>query len=342
LTGRGRCRTDARVSQNATRASRDAGDGRVVFVDVLRLVATFQMVQGHTLDAVLAVGMRSGAVFEAWQSVRGLTAVAFLFAAGLAFQITTLSRLSDYRSRPSLSSRRVLRAFRLIGFGYLLHLPVALLWVHDAAGRASIVADFFNVDVLQCIGVSLIVLELLVRVLPTARQVAMAASVLGAAAFVLAPFMPHSDSVFPIIPWAGHVWLGVGIAQLASQRWFIRLLMVGAGLLVVSFALRSVSEMELIAMHVGRLASVTLISALLVWSLRGQHRLPGWLERLAGETLTVYVFHILLVYGAGVGLATMIGPTLALPMALVVTLVVMAASVGAVRVVSRGRILRAR
>lgn len=299
-----------------------------MFVDALRLLATFQMVQGHTLDAVLTTSCRVGPLFDIWQRVRGLTAVAFLFAAGLAFQITTLQRMTDYRARPALASRRLWRALRLIGLGYLLHLPLALLWVHDAAGRASIITDFFNVDVLQCIGVALIALEILVKLLPTARQVATVASVLGAFAWVVATVLPQGGSIFPIAPWAGHLWLGVGIGHFASGRWGSRLLWVAAVLGCVSLALRFVVGLELVAMHTGRLSLVTLVCCALAWSLRSRPRLPHWLERLAGETLTVYVFHILLVYGAGVGLATIVGPTLSVPLALAVTVLVMAMSVG--------------
>ena len=46
---------------------------RVVFIDVLRLIAAFQMIQGHTLDALLASELRRGPWFAAWTFARGLT-----------------------------------------------------------------------------------------------------------------------------------------------------------------------------------------------------------------------------------------------------------------------------
>ena len=56
---------------------------RVLFVDVLRLLALLQMIDGHTLDAVLSESVRTGEGFETYRFVRGLVSVAFLVVAGI-------------------------------------------------------------------------------------------------------------------------------------------------------------------------------------------------------------------------------------------------------------------
>ncbi|HKP59763.1 MAG TPA: heparan-alpha-glucosaminide N-acetyltransferase domain-containing protein, partial [Polyangiales bacterium] len=131
-------------------------DSRVVFVDLLRFVAALQMLQGHTIAALLAPAARHGPWFALWSAARGLTSVAFLFAAGLSFYLAT-ERARD----PRAASRRVLRALRLIALGYLLHLPLAALFTSDPASRLRALHEFAAVDVLQCIGVSLLALEAL-------------------------------------------------------------------------------------------------------------------------------------------------------------------------------------
>lgn len=315
----------------------------MVFIDALRLLAAFQMVQGHTVDAVLDTQLRAGWMFEVWQSARGLTAVSFLFAAGLAFQQTTLLRLTTYRANPALSVRRVRRGCGLIALGYLLHLPLALAWTTDAPSRARIVADFLSVDVLQCIGVTLLALELLVRLLPSAGWIALGSTLLGAALFagsveaqqlavsgpwfgLLAYVSPRAGSIFPLLPWAGHFALAVGLAHWAQHQWRTRLLVAALLLSLAGGLLRVWPAWELVSMHLLRVAAVAGVCAVLAWLLRSRERLAPWLERLAGETLAVYVFHILLVYGAGAGLSSWIGPRLSLSAAIVVTALVMGVS----------------
>ena len=63
---------------------------RVVFLDLLRLVASVQMIQGHTVDGLLATELRHGWAYDAWTFLRGLTAASFLVASGLAFHSTVV------------------------------------------------------------------------------------------------------------------------------------------------------------------------------------------------------------------------------------------------------------
>ena len=80
---------------------------RVVFVDVLRLIALAQMVNGHTLHAVLQATERQGEFYQGYLWFRGLVSVAFMLVAGLAFHITTLARFERHRSDPAARRRRV-------------------------------------------------------------------------------------------------------------------------------------------------------------------------------------------------------------------------------------------
>jgi hypothetical protein len=305
-------------------------EARVPFVDLLRLVAAFQMLQGHTVAALLARTHRVGAWYALWSAARGLTSVAFLFAAGLAFYIATARDYTGHRQDPRAVRRRFRRGWMLVGLGYVLHAPLLALWSHDATLSAGAWRRFMAVDVLQCIGVSLLCLEVLVLRLSTPARLARACAALGVVLFGLAPVAAHlplelaprwlaaylvadTGSLFPLLPWSAHVFLGVACAGFVMRepaRVAMRLSLLAAALLIIAGALRWAHASPVLYDHVSRLAWVTLVSALLAGLSRRATRQPRWLTVLAGETLFLYVFHVLLVYGDGVGLSGRIGACL--------------------------------
>src|SRR5688572_6443365 len=118
---------------------------RVVFVDALRIFAAVQMIQGHTIDALLAPVYRSGAIFDGWTFSRGLTSTTFLFAAGLSFVLASAGAKDPQLAR----RRRVRRGLELIVIGYLMHAPVGILFGSEPSAA---MAEALSVDVLQCIG----------------------------------------------------------------------------------------------------------------------------------------------------------------------------------------------
>jgi uncharacterized membrane protein len=319
---------------------------RIHFVDLLRLLAATQMVHGHTMDALLAEELRDGAAFERWSWGRGLVSVAFLFAAGLAYHLSTLARFAQHRA----DGRKVLRRFRraawLVLLGYSLHFPVAAFF-GDASGAMR---ELAMVDVLQCIGLSIAALELMTLFAKSARQVVGACAVLGALALVLAPlgerldpsgtwrplvnYLTHQGgSLFPLLPWAAFVFAGVVVGQLAlpqgvrtpSDLPLPRLMTCAAavlGLALLAHALpfsllvEETSRNSEPAFNLLKLGVVLAIVTLLAAVGRAIPRLPRVLQVLAGESLIIYVVHLVMVYGAGVGLRSLVGPTLPLPAAM--------------------------
>lgn len=308
---------------------------RLVFLDALRLLAIFQMVQGHTLDAVLDTAARTGALHGAWTALRGLTSVAFLFIAGFA---TSLAILNDYprqRSDPRKVRARVKRAAGLVALGYLLHLPVGAL----VGGQFRLaVAEGACVDILHCIGVTLMLLELGVRCCRTpAALLAVAgfaaAVTLGTAslAWELSARLPVAaagyagpvhGALFPLWPWAGHLWLGVlagGLLRPAAPGLGLRLACSAAGLGALGWAGALLAGGAPAGEHLQRLAWVVAAAAVLHGAVGWPARLPEPVQRISTSSLRIYVAHVLLVYADGVGLASWLGPTLALPWALGVT-----------------------
>jgi hypothetical protein len=320
------------------------GARRVVALDLLRLLAAFQMIQGHTLGGLAAPAALVGPLFAPWTFARGLTSVAFLFAAGLSFFLTTLVDLPRHLAHRAASRQRLRRAGLLVLLGYALHAPFGTPLAHALI-----------VDVLQCTGTSLALAELLVLALRRARSIVLAAGAFSVSALLLAPHTAAitadgafsvfanyvtrtGGSLFPLTPYAGFFFAGVVAGAVAFPqgaatprgRSLIRLVLLAVLLRVsavwiarvevpldpqvdVAFALRK------LAFVVAALAVLALVS----WPLA---RLPRVLERLSGETLVLYVVHLQLLYPAGIGLMHWVGPVLSLPAAMGVALALMIVS----------------
>lgn len=313
---------------------------RVVYVDLLRLLATFQMVQGHTIDAVLATELRVGATYELWTWVRGLTSVAFLFAAGVSFHLATLLRPELPRLGHPMTKKRLRRGLWLLLVGYAMHTPLGQpTW--DAALREVLI-----VDVLQCIGLVLVVLALLTGVAKRRGLVVAVSAVLavGLLAFSgvteglgaggrsgpLLNWVTHGGgSIFPVVPWGAYMFAGVVVGELASPQGsrtdhgvrVKRLVALGAVLLAGGLVLPEPFD------RLVQLGAVVLVCAALAAIAARWGRLPDALTKLAGETLIIYVAHVLLLYGAVVGLSTVVGPSLGLIATLAVTAAVLLGSV---------------
>jgi len=316
-----------------------------VFVDLLRFVAALQMLQGHTIAALLSPDYRHGTWYAVWSTARGLTSVAFLFAAGLSFYLAT-ERRSELQD-PSGPRRRSLRALRLIGLGYLLHLPVAAVTTSDPAARTRAVHAFVAVDVLQCIGVCVLALEAFRAWLPSPRARLFACLALAGACFGSAPFAAGLDpsgplrpllgyltsrggSLFPLAPWAAHVAVGFACGALvrAPLRASIpvRLATLALALSAVAGLFVALDAPRMVSSHAARLAGVCALAWALSWLGEHMRAVPSLIAILARQTLVLYVFHVLLVYGEGVGLAAWIGPTLGPNGALLATFAVVGSS----------------
>jgi uncharacterized membrane protein len=313
------------------------------------------MVQGHSIEAVLDVSLRNGPVFHGWTWARGLTSVAFLFAAGASFHLATLARFDAHRASPAAIRKRTRRGVLLVVIGYLLHNPFYALG-GDAAVVARALSDFAIVDVLQCIGVGILVLEALTVSLRSANQVVAVAGVLALVTIFAAPFtaaiepsMPwafatnyltdRGGSIFPLFPWVGYMLAGVVAGALACPNGVASygprsVAVLGiAGTVLVSVALvggaSPIAGYGVAAPWPGllKLGVVALVATALAVLSLGVRRLPRVLEALAGETLVIYVFHVLLLYGSGFGLSDVLGKTRSVPECLLVAAVALVSSV---------------
>lgn len=300
-----------------------AKSDRLLFIDVLRLIAAVQMIQGHTVSALLAPEYAHGPTHAVWSFARGLTSVLFLTTAGLAFVLAE-RRGHDAPAR----KRRSLRALRLMAIGYVMHAPLGrLVGIVETRPLASMLI----VDVLQCIAVSLLALELLTLLVARTALRASVAGLLGLLCFGLAPatqklhfegaglalgqyLTREQGSIFPLLPWSGYVFLGFALAAIALRpgvrlpRW-----LAAAGAVALIAGLAGGFWLAPLPLAISpwyaavKLGCVLLLAAVLARALDRVERLPNLLARLATESLFLYVSHVVLLYADGVGLAWQLG-----------------------------------
>ena len=335
---------------------------RVIFIDLGRALAVTFMLYGHTTSALLAAEYQSGRWFAIWQFQRGLTSSLFLLLGGFAFSVATSKHWpSHIRWSPSIVKR--LRRFGLfVLLGYALHLPVSRL-AHLGTVPADRWQTFIAVDVLQLVGVTLVLVQFLVMAARSRRLFTVVALVLALLTIFLTPVMWRADwtflpsflaayfspavgSLFPLFPWMAFVLLGAGFGQLfarwgpARQPEFARLALLapGVAMLVLSAALRAwpapwfgTGPASLVPAEVlTRAGACLVILAAIAYLSRRITRLPHVFGAVAQESLLIYFVHLCIVYGSvwNRGLSQIYGATLTPPQTLLAVALVIVSMVG--------------
>ena len=322
----------------------EADRSRLMVVDFARILAIGFMIQGHALDVLLAPAYRQGALFDVWLFLRGLTAPLFFILSGVSFILSSTRSWDDY-SLPSWKLfRRLSRFAFFILLGYAMHLPARTLSEFryvDAAGWQG----WFQVDVLQCIGLTLIGLQIMVLLAKTPERFARWAAGLGGAVVLLTPlvwavdwtpylplsmasyFNASTGSLFPLFPWSGYVFFGCALGYALRQRpatqWKpARLLAVGGLVLIVSGICLSQPVMALYpnldfwktspTLFLIRAGCVCALLAFLIYLTRGVTLPQRALRPLAQESLIIYFVHVCILYGSiwNPGMRQVIGATL--------------------------------
>jgi uncharacterized membrane protein len=98
---------------------------RILFLDLMRVIALFMMIQGHTTYDFLDLTIRDGHSFgiKVWTSLRGYTAPFFMMVSGAVFTFLMLSQEQNDGSNPRVRTG-INRIFTLLFWGYLLNFPI--------------------------------------------------------------------------------------------------------------------------------------------------------------------------------------------------------------------------
>jgi uncharacterized membrane protein len=198
---------------------------RLYFIDAIRAFAIIMMLQGHFIDDLLhpIYNNDNHLALKIWRYLRGLTAPTFFTISGLIFTYLLLKAFAKQRDNVRIK-KGVLRGIVLILIGYALRMDV-LSWLNG-----NFKTHFLEVDVLHCIGLSLLILVGLHLLLRRFCLVyALVLLVIACACFLTEPLyrnmtfntMPvaianyvskANGSVFTILPWFGYVAFGGCIA----------------------------------------------------------------------------------------------------------------------------------
>lgn len=316
-----------------------------MLVDIARVLAILFMIQGHALDVLLAPAHRQGALFDLWLFLRGLTAPMFFILSGASFTLASM-RNGDLYAQPSWKLFRRLGRFAFfVGLGYAMHLPAATLrdfQFVDAAGWQA----WFQADVLQCIGLTLIGLQILVLLAGTPARLALWSGGASAAIILLTPlawavdwtarlplpiaayFNAQTGSYFPLFPWAGYVLFGVALGyqlrQWSAMPGRLTRLLTVVGVALGLAGLLFIKPLASLYVHLDfwktspslfliRAACVCFLLAFFAW-VTARYRLPVRTCRtIAQESLLIYFVHLCILYGSiwNPGLRQMVGATLA-------------------------------
>ncbi|MBI2955797.1 MAG: DUF1624 domain-containing protein [Acidobacteria bacterium] len=239
-----------------------AARARLDYIDWMRGLACLTLFQTHAYDSWLAPEARATAFFRTSQLIGTLPAPLFLFLAGVSFALVVDRLESKGLAGADIARRTARRGFEVFLFGLLFRLQEFVLGYPWAPWT-----DLLRVDILNTIGLSLVLVSLVPRLCRGwARQTLMASAVALAIALLTPPlwttakpdFLPwwlatylnggHTDFVpkpwlFPLFPWAGFTFAGgaAGLALLravrASRETAGVLLLSGAGLALAALAL---------------------------------------------------------------------------------------------------------
>ncbi len=211
---------------------------RLLHIDWLRGLACVLMFQTHAYDAWLGEAARRGRLLHISRLLGTLPAPLFLFLAGISSALIILQLEARGTSPRAIAGRLTQRGAKIFGLGLLFRLQEFLLGQPGAPWT-----DLLRVDILNTIGLSLILVGCVYGIFPAARLAAPAAAVAGLCVGLATPalwsthrpeFLPwFAESyvngvhtlgypqpwLFPLFPWAAFAFFGLAVGLvLFGQR----------------------------------------------------------------------------------------------------------------------------
>jgi len=304
---------------------------RYGFVDLLRGFALIVMIEAHVVNSYLPAAARHNRLFFWLTFFNGLVAPSFLFASGFSV-ILQANRLWDdwlHFRLPFWKQMRRLGFITLVA--YYSHLQRFKLSKYLYPDNPGIWAETLQVDILQCIVVSLLAVHLLIFVTRKKSWFAWGAAAVAAAVLLVTPWMwaqdfrklmplsmalflnPHSISLFPLFPWTSFLLAGSCASCLflrttegkLDARFMRNIVIVGATMIAAGLLLRKVPYS--LPGHVNfyttsplyvviRIGCVLLICALLYWLEKYIHWIPKPVRLAGQESLLVYGVHLWVIF----------------------------------------------
>lgn len=226
-----------------------ASGARIRAFDWLRGLAVLVMVETHSLG-FLRPELHQTRAMARLNWVNGLVAPSFILAAGFSLG---LLQVRVARTGGGSRTARLLRTLRRIGEVLVVAALVNAVWFPISVEPRWLT----RVDILTCIGLSLVVaLPLLFVLAPRPRLLALVSLGVAAAIFLAAPYSEQVQgswarqllvrggpwsTVFPLVPWSGYIFLGAALGALLGadelrRAHLLLLALTGAGIVTALLA----------------------------------------------------------------------------------------------------------
>ncbi|SDQ71997.1 heparan-alpha-glucosaminide N-acetyltransferase domain-containing protein [Flagellimonas zhangzhouensis] len=308
-------------------------NNRLFFVDAMRAWAILMMLQGHFIDGLLDPVYRdtTNTAYNIWLYFRGITAPVFFTVSGFIFTYLLIKSPQKGMKNPRVA-KGLRRGLQLLLIGYLLRLNLFGLM------KGQIYDSFYLVDVLHCIGLSILAL-IGVYLLTSNRKKFVFPTVLVVITLVLFlfervykdwtyPFLPEfianyftkaNGSVFTIVPWLGYTTIGAFISVLFTRYKNFKYLYPAAisialaiGYLLIYQSTRAFDALydltgwEFLKLIVSnnylfiRLGNVFVVFA--IFMVLRRFLTNKTILNIGASTLSIYVIHFVILYGSLTGL----------------------------------------
>lgn len=309
--------------------------GRLYFIDAMRAWAILMMLQGHFIDGLLDNAYRDNTdvVFNIWKYFRGMTAPVFFTVSGFIFTYLLIKAPEKGFKNPRVK-KGIKRGLELLLIGYLLRLNLFGLL------SGEIYDSFYLVDVLHCIGLSLLGI-IMIYLLTYKKSKLLFPTVLVSITLLLFLFEPQykmwtfsylpdafanyltkaNGSVFTILPWFGYASFGAFISILFTRfKNFKYLYHTAISISVVLGALLIFYSSDFF-LGLSRATGVQIFAdiffnnylfirlgdvfiAFAVFMIFKSFMTNSTLLKLGQSTLSIYIIHFIILYGSftGVGL----------------------------------------
>ncbi|HLA40057.1 MAG TPA: heparan-alpha-glucosaminide N-acetyltransferase domain-containing protein, partial [Candidatus Glassbacteria bacterium] len=162
--------------------------GRLEYLDLIRGVFILVMIEGHTLRLFLSPENKASLVYQFQEMIHNLTGPAFLCAAGAAYVYSTYSRWEIYRRWGPRLRSRLSKWLVVLVVGYALQLTFGTLRRSLAETAPDQLAYLLNLNILQCIIFSLLLLQLVTMIVPNWQWFFRATVIAALGIALLTPF----------------------------------------------------------------------------------------------------------------------------------------------------------
>lgn len=288
---------------------------RYIFLDLLKAYAVIMMIQGHTLSAVLLPEAKITPLYQFLHILRGLTAPAFLIASGCGFAFSLIRK----KNIPwwNILFRRFTRIAPILLMGYFLHLPRFSLYQLLTQITDKEVSQFFQCDILQTIGWTIIVLQIIFMFLPL-RKITIAVFLTSlililfftpqinnsvtAPNFLTQLITPKFGSNFPLFPFSSYLIFGFifGYVFYIMQKYVevkkavLPIFISG----IVFFGASFIVKILDFALFYQRTGLLLILVSLFLLLENKKNNVLNFLVVIGQESFLIYFVHIIVVYGS--------------------------------------------